>query len=41
MCVYSLWPVDRQPVDQPPTQNQVVSREVQQICEDVTQVVGL
>jgi len=26
--VYSLWPVDRQPIDKPPTQDQVVGREV-------------
>lgn len=39
--VYSLWSVDRQPVDQPPAHDQVVGREVQQICEDVAQVVRL
>lgn len=41
MSVYSLWSVDGQPVDQPAAYNQVMGREVQQVCEDVAKVVRL
>lgn len=41
MSVYSLWSIDGQPVDQPSTYEQVMGREVQQVCENVAQVVWL